>query len=590
MKKRFFSLLIIPALLLCSCDFLLSKKTIEQEIQVYDIDKLDKDGNLSSGYQTTVNARFIQGQNYTPYLTLGQYASLYEAHLSESAESKVEKSAFSTSWTISKDEEMYFYTEINYLTSEIVLVGSLEATYKSNDDPRDLAALEYGMKNGADGKYLSDKTYATFSYGGYGISHFSYNGEHYFPLGLLDITYSDNSAIYFTYNYTHIISTRDVDNYASLIYTDNGQEYTFDTQMAKGKTSDSMPTYLKELNACLFLYLMDNFYGLKDAKGINSMTRYYKNNGIYNSLFTTFPSERGQGYSDALSILDDNHTALVSVNETWGEDGYYETRRYGEGVARRNRTRVALREYRKKAYEDYEGDVKEGVDVLYSQDGKTALFSFDAFHFGASNDVFNNDGSIKETAKDYDTYFKIIDVLETIKAKGGVENVIFDISQNGGGVVGVMMKLLALVSKDNNGDISFYDDTTTQVVWYSAQVDRNNDGKYNAEDCYGNDFNFYFLTSDCSFSCGNAFPCMAQLKKTAKIIGQKSGGGECAVAIHYLPNSQYVYHSSNLHLGYYNEDDDTFTGFEGGASPDIELSIDSNFYAIESLNNAIKNA
>ena len=387
------------------------------------------------------------------------------------------------------------------------------------------------------------------------------------------------------------MSTRDTDNYSSLIYVDRQREYTFDSQMSFNRLSDIvMPSYLKELNAGLFMYLMDNFYGLKEQKGIKSMVKYYKNNhNIYAALTSSLSSERAQAYSDALSILDDNHTILYSVNDTWGEE-YYEARRYGDGIDSRNATRNALRAYRTRAYANYGRNMQEGVDIIYSDDGKTALFSFDGFVFGASENVFNSDGSVKATAKEYDTYFKLIDVLDTIKAKGGVENVILDISINGGGVVGVMMKLLALISKDNDGGISFYDDTIDQVTFYHAQVDKNRDEVYDANDCYGNDFDFYILTSDCSFSCGNAFPCMAQINNSAKIIGQKSGGGECAVSIHYLPNSQYVYHSSNLHLGHFDEAKKSFTGFESGATPDITLAIDENFYSIESLNTAIKNA
>jgi len=229
-----------------------------------------------------------------------------------------------------------------------------------------------------------------------------------------------------------------------------------------------------------------------------------------------------------------------------------------------------------------------GKDVIYSQDGKTALFSFDSFVFGTSEQVFDSDDSIKETAKDYDTYFKLVDVLNNIKNRGGVENVVLDVSINGGGVVGVMLKLLALISKNNSGLVSLYDDKSAELAVYNASVDSNNDKSYDSSDCFGNDFDFYILTSFYSYSCANAFPCSAQINGSAKIIGQTSGGGECAVAIHYLPNSQYVYHSSNLHLGHYNESLDKFTGFEAGATPDIDMPIDQNFYSVESLNTAIR--
>ena len=218
------------------------------------------------------------------------------------------------------------------------------------------------------------------------------------------------------------------------------------------------------------------------------------------------------------------------------------------------------------------------------------MFAFDGFKFGTSDEVFNKDGSVKTNIGKEDTYFNIVEILKEIKSKGTVQNVIFDISLNGGGVVGVMLKLLSLISKNNSANFSFYDDSCSLLTTYKSKCDSNYDKEFDESDSFGNQFNFYILTSDYSFSCGNAFPCIAQIEGSAKIIGQKSGGGECAVTIHYLPNSEYVYHSSNLHLGYYYKDTKTFYGFEPGATPDIEIAMNQNFYSIENLNRAIKNA
>ena len=166
-----------------------------------------------------------------------------------------------------------------------------------------------------------------------------------------------------------------------------------------------------------------------------------------------------------------------------------------------------------------------------------------------------------------------------------VQNVILDIATNGGGVVGVMMKLLSLLSKDNDSSIFMRFDKSDQIIEYKSFVDINNDGEYTLQDSFGRLFNFYILTSDCSFSCGNAFPCYAQKEGIAKIIGQTSGGGECAVAIHYLPNSEYIYHSSNLHLGYYDYENKQFIGFESGATPDYPIeTVDADFFNINKLN------
>ena len=588
MKTKLLALFILPTLLLSSCDSLFGVDSLVKEINVYDIDKLDSDNNLSSGFQGTVKARYLKGKELVPYLSLKQYASLYEKHFAEDIVSKVENQSFSSTWTIQKGEEYYFMCQINYLTGDVVMAGSIEAAYSSNDDPRDLEALRYGMTSTTDNVSLSDKTYATLSFSGYGITHFTSNNEHYYSLGFLDTTFSSASSIYFTYNYAHIISTRDVDKYETYEYVDNGTTYTFDSQMLANRPEGDIPKYLVDYNSRLFLYMMDYFYGLKSYKGMKTATKYYKSTGVYSYLFSTDAETRTWAFSDALSMLDDNHTVLVSANKTWSDPNYRTSRRYGEGCRHRSEIRKELAVYRS----DYYAGLGKAIssDIIYSADGKTALFSFDGFSFGKSSQVFNEDKSIKETAKDHDTFFKLIDAFNRIKSQGTVENIVLDVALNGGGTVGVMMKLLALISKDNKAELTLYDDTLSVASNYSAKVDINKDDKYDTDDCFGDEFNFYILTSDCSFSCGNAFPCSAQLRKDAKIIGQKSGGGECAVGIHYLPNSEYVYHSSNLHLGSFDKENKAFVGFESGATPDIEIANTSNFYNIEYLNTAITNA
>ena len=591
MKARLFALLILPSLILPSCSGLFDPKSVEQEVQVYDLDRIRQDSHkrMKKGFLTTLKARFVDGQPYVPYLSLRQYASLYESHYGEGFVNKITNSVFSTTWGIYKDDEPYFICVFDYLGEEISVAGSIASAFSETDDTRDTKALSYGLKTESDNVVLSDKNYATYQYGGYDFTVFKSGGDHYFPLGFYDITFSDNSGIYFTYNYKYIYSTRDVDLYSSYSHPDeDGVEYTFDSQMLSKKQNDFIPSYLKNYNANLFLYLMDNFYGLKGNKGIKSAASYYKSKGLYNDLFAEDPEKRTWAYSDALSVLDDNHTVLVGVNSTWGNPKYKTARRYGDGCRSRNATRSELQDQRGSDYTQMRDITFH--DVVISSDKKTALFSFDSFTFGTTSQVFNEDGTVKGSAIDYDTYFKMIDVLQYIKKTGTVENVVLDISLNGGGTIGIMMKLLALISKNNSSHLAMYEDSTTQLSVITSQVDINGDGVYDTEDCFGDDLNFYILTSDCSFSCGNAFPYIAQAEGYAKIIGQKSGGGECAVAIHYLPNSEYVYHSSNLHLGLYDKAAKTFTGFENGATPDIDYPFVPYYYMIDNLNAVIQNS
>ncbi|MBP5574352.1 MAG: hypothetical protein J6X50_01225 [Bacilli bacterium] len=586
MKIRLLTVMILPAMLLTSCRLLQERSTFAKEIQIYDLDNISEDGDVEEGHDGKIVARFYEGEDYIPYITLRQYASLYKNHLAPNATSTCESEDHFT-WSVRLDDQYVFMTEINPSSRAIAVAGSLDSAYKDNDNPVDTKALMAGMHS----KYASLESgtgYATYSYAGTGIKTFKYDGEYYFPLSLLDLTYSYDTSIYFFYNYAGIYSTKDVEHYSDKHFSVDGVLHNVDSQMLASKQDNEMPKYLREFNANAFLYLMDNMYGLKEYKGIKTMKSYYKSNNIYNKLFSTTSNNRAQAYADALDIFDDNHTALVSANETWGEDNYI-TRRLSKGIASRRALNQRLTANRKAYYESYFGgqEVKPGDDIVYSADGKTAMYMFNSFSF-APQDIY--DGTDKQALYKADTFFNLIHIFDTIKAKGGVENIILDISTNGGGTVGVMMKLLSLISKDNSSYVYYKEAASSQVISAHCAIDSNGDEACDETDAYGNDFNFYILTSDCSYSCANAFPCTAQIQGMAKIIGQKSGGGECAVAIHYLPNSQYVYHSSMLHLGNYDKANREFVGFESGAKPDIEIQNEADFYDIEKLNNFIANA
>lgn len=67
----------------------------------------------------------------------------------------------------------------------------------------------------------------------------------------------------------------------------------------------------------------------------------------------------------------------------------------------------------------------------------------------------------------------------------------------------------------------------------------------------------------------------------AKIIGQTSGGGECAFESTYLPSEKAIQYSSNTIL--YNYDGgQVVRGVELGAKPDIEVPF-YQFYDIDTL-------
>ena len=585
-KNKLLIAIILPVMLLSSCSCSIFRSTIKKTLSVYDLDVYDN-VSLDSCKTIEVNARFNKNEPYVPYLSLKQYADLYTPHFAEDVSSNVSKRGDLTSWTVSRGSDLYFITQIDFANKEVIVAGSLDATYKTADDPRDTASLYYGNYTEYDSKLLGSSYYAHYSFADIEIDYFSYLGEYYLPLSFYDITYSFDSSIYFYYNYEAIYSARDLETFYTLKYKRGSKEFCVVTEMYYHKDDNTIPSYLLNLNSNLFLYLLNNFYGLKEYKGIQNAASYCQSIGTYERIFDTDDTVRTQAYAETLDRLDDNHTALVAGSYVWGNQNYI-GRQYGTGCLKRSQIRGELTSIRSSTTsESYRNSDRA---ILYSDDGKTAMFLFDQFTFGTRDQVFNRDGTIKEDAGTYDSYFALLDSFKKIEAKGGVENIILDMSTNGGGVLGVLMKLLALISKNNLGNLYYLEAASQQLGIATTKVDSNDDGSYNTDDCYGDDFNFYLLTSDCSYSCGNAFPFIAQKAGLAKIIGQKSGGGECAVSIHYLPNGEYVYHSSNLHIGYFEAVTDTFIGSESGASPDILVVDRDEFYNVNALATYIANS
>lgn len=123
------------------------------------------------------------------------------------------------------------------------------------------------------------------------------------------------------------------------------------------------------------------------------------------------------------------------------------------------------------------------------------------------------------------------------------------------------------------------------MVEYSVRVDSNGDGVYDEQDCFGQYFKFYIVTSACSFSCGNAFPYYAQHLGLAKVYGTKSGGGECVVQSINLPFGQQIRYSTHNHIGVFDEDNN-FIGDEGGAAANTLLN--TNMYDVDQMSEYLK--
>ena len=253
-------------------------------------------------------------------------------------------------------------------------------------------------------------------------------------------------------------------------------------------------------------------------------------------------------------MLNDQHTAL-GLNaiglSIWSEKDGFGNAIPSKLKDERNALTNALVAQRLKAFGLEDAKQLRTIDK-YSADGKTAYIYLNEFAH-TSDAAKKEDGKIvsrksEEELAQNESYYHLLNRIKKIEAKGGVENIVIDMSTNGGGTLGVLDKIASLFAKTNGFETFTYNDKTGVINGTKTYIDTNYDGKFDDTDVYGNKFNFFLLTSPCSFSCGNALPFFCGLAKTATIIGQRSGGGECSVTTSQMGSLKSFTHSSNTHI------------------------------------------
>ena len=579
MKKNKLALVLLSliALPVSACS-LFSLSTLEDtNIGVYSLlDDVQGGKDVNSYLVNTINCKVKENEGRALYLSLSSYGEMIRGYLKDGYHFYTAEDTNTSLLAVSNDNGDYiFAVEINPRSKTVWCRGSLSNALTVGKDYSN-SSLDVQMSIKAETMREATKEGESY-YGNTSYKAYRRNGVTYYPFSLLESAISDATGIHHFFNYRRIIQYDDYEKLHSVEYRFDNSKYTpfgemkFDVDNA---FFNQMPDYLIEDRANAFFFIMDNYYGLAQTRKIGSMVNYYKQQNYYDYFYSSNTADRNNALYAAIGLLDDGHTAL---NEDESAPWFTQDYAYGgshlkEMITVRNNLKSSRGNF-------YTEKNKEVGDVLYSSSGKLAFFSFDSFNF--EEDAFNGE-NLKPDLYKTDTYFQFIKNFNDIKAHGGVKTIVLDISINGGGVLGIMMKLLALLSKDNASPIYIMEDSTMMVEKEITSVDSNGDKQFNVNDCYGNDFSFAILTSGYSFSCGNAFPYYAGKCNYAKIIGQVSAGGECTVSEAMLPSGEHFYHSSNLHMGYFDESKRIWSGDESGAPVDYQIDY-ANFYNLEYL-------
>ena len=173
---------------------------------------------------------------------------------------------------------------------------------------------------------------------------------------------------------------------------------------------------------------------------------------------------------------------------------------------------------------------KEKGDTFVEYSGDTAVITFYSFEDSSTvrEPSFYLD-PIKEEDVAKSNFAFFYKCFEDIKTHEEVKNVVVNLSGNGGGAAAGLVSILGFMSKDGEVRITDLDTLTGSYREEYYHIDTNVDGIADDQDGFGDQYDFYIMTSGESYSCGTALPYFAQKNGFAKIIGSNPGGGDCCV-------------------------------------------------------------
>ena len=231
----------------------------------------------------------------------------------------------------------------------------------------------------------------------------------------------------------------------------------------------------------------------------------------------------------------------------------------------------------------------------YYKQGDTAYLLFDTFGM-TNNDAWNAyyDGGCKGNLPAIDNNFLgdltvVLDALKQADEDPEVKNLVIDLTCNTGGSLDVVLAMTALMGHQSH----FYSENVLtgqrQKIYYD--IDSNFDGVFDERDKdVKYNLNFAVLTTDLSFSCANLFPSLMK-DMGYPIIGEKSGGGACAVQNFITPEGlQYQLSSARARLT-----NNQWENIDGGVTPTYIINVPTGgysgyatFYDIPAISNIIK--
>lgn len=311
---------------------------------------------------------------------------------------------------------------------------------------------------------------------------------------------------------------------------------------------------------CLFL---DLYYGLQYEHGFTDGFDYYLENIGLKDEFLKPDATYSYNALGTLTFgyIADMHSSIASASPYVGAPAPAE----GSNIKVNSSVANAIAENARYAAARAE---QLGEEVtFYQKVGNTAFVTFDEFSFARSG---NYEADLEPIG---DTITIISAVHQLIIADEEIENVVLDLSCNGGGAVDSAIYTVAWML--GHCDFSIYNSATGSRGSISYKADINFDHEFNEEDSIS-DKNLYCLVSPVSFSCGNLVPAILKASNKATIIGKPSSGGGCVV--HHGSTADGTAFTISDSKQMTTVKNGSYYGIDHGVEPDIPLTKIESFY------------
>lgn len=550
MKKRLLNACLI-CLLLTSCNNTASSNNSNKEVKIEVKNKKDSKVYMNLENYINLPTTFFTFDEDVPYVNIEDYINNFLMKINGEIQHYSIKNNVVTnidtniSLTFDTTNNTIYTDDLDQFTNTTDMKINSKDILDVNQNPR----CRYSSSNSS----YTKGNKITINLNEYNTRIIKYENRIYVPFSYLDNIFCFDRSSRFTFNGDNFY----VSNVDSMLENDVLDEYG--TTYYSGSLANIKQRSDSYINYFYYSFLFEMIYNDGKSAGISviDLDNKLETLGLKSELKSKDSKVADLAIAKTLytAFSDGGHTRFSNLGVTtpYNKENNEYAAKLIYSLDPRNKklvdTFTSLKEKR--------GNLTDNLSI----NGETAIIRFDIFDESESTSTF--------------ILFK--DSFETIKENSSIKNVVFDVTLNGGGASMALCNALSFLT-DDPIKIKIKNPTTGSINVEAVEVDNNQDGNFDDKDSYQGKYNFYVLTSNFSFSSANAFAVYCKDYNLAKIIGKRSGGGDCAIASGVSVDGSFWNMSSTSML--IRKDN---TSYDDGASLDYELD-DSYFYDDSKLN------